>query len=208
MIINVKVFLFNYYIMIELLNQEYAIALFILYLILSGNYIGDLFGCRLQEAFTEIVFFKHIIAFLSLYYFVNLSTHIIQDPIKVLIKSMIMYLVFIFSRNVAFGYTIIFLLSMIVIKFLEDYKEYHYQNDKNDKKENNLFLSEDRINLIQKILVIVIYISIVVGFVRYAHNTFKSHKNFKWLIFLFGENRSEGCKSLNDNATLKNIQWF
>ena len=122
----------------SLIEPEYTNALFILYLIISGNYIGDLFGCRLQEAFTEIAFIKHLLAFLSLYYFVNLTTPSIQDPVNVLIKSLVMYTIFILSRNVSFGYTLIFLLSMIFIKFLEDYKQYHYTKEtKTDNKIEN-----------------------------------------------------------------------
>ena len=193
--------------MINLINQEYVIALFLLYLIISGNYVGDLFGCRLQEAFTELAYAKHLIAFFSLYYFVNLTTPGIQDPVKVLTKSVVMYLVFIVSRNVSFGYTIIFLLSMITIKFLEDYKEYHFKED-TDSKDDKQSVNKNRINTVQKSLVILVYGSIFVGFLRYTQNFYKTHKKFNWITYLLGKNRFSGCKSLKDNFTLKNVRWF
>ena len=193
--------------MLNLINQEYVIALFLLYLIISGNYIGDLFGCRLQEAFTELAYAKHLIAFFSLYYFVNLTTPGIQDPIKVLTKSVVMYLVFIVSRNVSFGYTLIFLLSMIIIKFLEDYKEFHFKED-TDSKDDKQSLNKNRINTVQKLLVILVYGSIFVGFLRYTQNFYKTHKKFNWVTYLLGKNRFSGCKSLKDKFTLKNVHWF
>ena len=193
--------------MINLINQEYVIALFLLYLIISGNYVGDLFGCRLQEAFTELAYAKHLIAFFSLYYFVNLTTPGIQDPVKVLTKSVVMYLVFIVSRNVSFGYTIIFLLSMITIKFLEDYKEYHFKED-TDSKDDKQSVNKNRINTVQKSLVILVYGSIFVGFLRYTQHFYKTNKKFNLITYLLGQNRFSGCKSLKDNFTLKNVRWF
>ena len=193
--------------MLNLMNQEYVIALFLLYLIISGNYTGDLFGCRLQEAFTELAYAKHLIAFFSLYYFVNLTTPGIQDPIKVLTKSVVMYLVFIVSRNVSFGYTVIFLLSMITIKFLEDYKEYHFKKDI-ESEDDNKTATEARLDVVQKSLVILVYGSILVGFLRYTQHFYKTNKKFNWITYLIGKNRFSGCKSLKDNFTLKNMRWF
>ena len=42
-------------------TSESFIALFLLYLIILGNYAGDLLGCRVQEIFSEIALAKHMI---------------------------------------------------------------------------------------------------------------------------------------------------
>lgn len=184
-------------------NPGNPIALFILYLIISGNYIGELLGCRLQETFSEIAYVKHIIAFLSLYYFVNLTTSEDLDPVKVLIKSAAMYSVFIISRNVSFGYTLIYLLCMIVIKFLEDYKTFHYKSVTEEEDNKNL----EKIENIQQLLTGVIYLVIFVGFLRYTLEHRRNIKKWSWITYFLGPD-IKGCKSLSDNATLKNVKWF
>ena len=192
----------------NLVKPDYAIALFILYLILAGNFAGDLFGCRLQEAFTELAFVKHIIAIFLLYYFVNLTTPGYQDPLKILIKTIIMYFVFIISRNVSFGYILIFIILMIVVKFIDDYKKFHYKADKDDEVDTAAIKKEnfDRLEKIQQNLVIIIYIVIFIGFIRYSQSHFTS--DLSWSSYLFGKNRFKGCKSLTDKYTLKGVYWF
>jgi len=192
----------------NLVKPDYAIALFILYLILAGNFAGDLFGCRLQEAFTELAFVKHIIAIFLLYYFVNLTTPGYQDPLKILIKTIIMYFVFIISRNVSFGYILIFIILMIVVKFIDDYKKFHYKADTDDEVDTAAIKKEnfDRLEKIQQNLVIIIYIVIFIGFIRYSQSHFTS--DLSWSSYLFGKNRFKGCKSLTDKYTLKGVYWF
>ena len=147
----------------NLMNPGNPIALFILYLIISGNYIGELLGCRLQEAFSEIALMRHTIAFLSLYYFVNLTNPEELDPVKVLIKSVIMYALFIVSLNVSLGYSVIFLLCMIAIKFLDDYKTFHYKSVTEEEDNGNL----EKIENTQQLLTGVVYLVIFVGIVHF-----------------------------------------
>ena len=52
-------------------TSESFIALFLLYLIILGNYAGELLGCRVQEIFSELALAKHMIGIFTLYYFVN-----------------------------------------------------------------------------------------------------------------------------------------
>ena len=164
------------------MNPGNPIALFILYLIISGNYIGELLGCRLQEAFSEIAYVKHIIAFLSLYYFVNLTTPEDLDPVKVLIKSAAMYSVFIVSRNVSLGYTLIFLLCMILIKFMEDYKTFHYKSVTEEEDSVNV----ERIEKTQQLLTGVVYLVILVGFLKYTLEHRKNIKKWSWKTYILG----------------------
>tara|TARA_B100000427_G_C15390357_1_gene543027 strand:- start:210 stop:785 length:576 start_codon:yes stop_codon:yes gene_type:complete len=187
---------------IEILkNPNNPIAIFILYLIIAGNYTGELFGCRLQEIFTEIAYVKHIIAFLSLHYFVNLTTPTKTDPVKTLIKSFVMYLLFMVTRNVSIGYTIIFLLSMFVIKFLEDYKSYHYKSLEDNKEKL------EKIENTQYYLNIIIYLVIFIGFIRYTINHINTTKQWSWESYLLGPDIYV-CDSLKDKGTLINVKWF
>ena len=43
--------------------------IFILYLVISGNFIGNRFSCKLQKLLQNNMFFKHLIGFMLLFFF-------------------------------------------------------------------------------------------------------------------------------------------
>ena len=46
---------------------------FVLFLIIASNYIGELFPCRVQNLLIGNIYLKHFIAFLTLVFFVVLT---------------------------------------------------------------------------------------------------------------------------------------
>lgn len=169
-------------------------GLFLLYLIILGNFSGELLNCRVQELFTEIALAKHIVIFFTIYYFINLTSPESQNPIHNLYKSAFMHLIFIVSRDIPILHTLIILTIMFIIKFLDDYKRFHYQ-------ENNP--KYQYINKIQLFLAIIIIFILIYGFIQYTKFEYKSHKNnWSWRKYLIGLNRNKPCDSLMDNKIL------
>lgn len=54
--------------------SENSFAVFVLYLVLSSNFLAPLFPCRLQEFLSESMFVRHILGYLTLTFFVVLSS--------------------------------------------------------------------------------------------------------------------------------------
>lgn len=173
------------------------IALFLLYLIILGNFTADVLGCRIQELFTEIPAAKHIVCFFSLYYFINLTSPEKMDPNKTLRESFVMYILFLVSRDIPFTYIILSLMSMFIIKYLEDYTVYHYKTVKD--KESKTY---KRLKLVQKTLTVVILILFLFGFVKYTLIQRKDHRdNWNWYHYIVGK-PNYVCHSLKDKMTL------
>jgi len=169
-------------------------GLFLLYLIILGNFSGELLNCRIQELFTEVALAKHVVIFFTIYYFINLTSPEEHNPIQNLYKSAFMHLIFIISRDLPILYTLIILVLMFVIKFLDDYKRFHYKKN------------HPKYNLINKITIgisIIILILLIYGFIQYTKFEYKSHKkNWSWRKYLIGLNRNKQCDSLTDNKIL------
>lgn len=55
----------------ELPNGFY---LALVYLVISGNYLGNLFGCRVQQLFREEMWLKHVLGLFTAYFLIVLST--------------------------------------------------------------------------------------------------------------------------------------
>ena len=170
-------------------------GLFLLYLIILGNFSGELLNCRIQELFTEVAIAKHVIIFFTIYYFINLTSPEENNPIHNLYKSAFMHLIFIISRDLPILHTLIILFIMFVIKFLDDYKRFHYKNKNHPTYK---LLSKIKIGLS-----IIIFIILITGFIQYTKFEFKSHKkNWSWRKYLIGLNRNKPCNSLTDNKIL------
>ena len=67
-------------------NAIHLKHLFVLYLIIAGNYLGELFGCKTQKMFQENMYFKHIIGFMTLYFFVLFTST--EEQKRGLIKNL------------------------------------------------------------------------------------------------------------------------
>ena len=50
-----------------------AMAIFIFLLIISGNYLGNLFPCKVQEQFENNIYLKHFLGYFTLLFFVILT---------------------------------------------------------------------------------------------------------------------------------------
>ena len=191
------------------MQSENTISLFLLYLIISGNYLGDLFGCRLQEAFTELILVKHLLAFLTLYFFVTLTGTKTQNPLNTMITSFGIYLIFILSRKIFLGYTLIILMLMLIIKMIDEYIQFYYTEDNKEESKKETKINKNKLINIQNVLTYMVYIIIFIGFVRNTHYKYKElGKKFDWIKYLIGENRSKSCQSLLDKHTFKDVIWF
>jgi len=172
------------------------IALFLLYLIILGNFTADILGCRIQEFFTEVPASKHLVCFFTLYYFINLTSNEYKDPNETLVNSAIMYLLFLLSRDIPFHYIIVCLIAMFIIKYIEDYKNFNYKNNK--KKDTKYH----RLHVVQKALVILIFILFFTGFIKYTFIQKSDHKkNWNWYHYIIGKSNYI-CASLKDTKTL------
>ncbi len=45
----------------------------LVYLVISGNYLGNLFGCKIQQLFRENMFVKHVLGLFTAYFLIILS---------------------------------------------------------------------------------------------------------------------------------------
>jgi len=185
---------------INSLSKHYS-SLFILFLIISGNYTGKLLGCRIQEIFTKSYFVKHLVAFISLYYFVNMTSTEIH-PTETIKTCLLVYLFFIISRNVTLGWMSVILLLTISIKIISDYINYFKEKKDNQKYKVTL----NRLEFTRKITIFAISLFYVIGFLRYMTQKMNEHGSFfSWASFLF---YSKECDNLSKATVLKNIKWF
>ena len=153
--------------------------IFIFFLIISSNYLGELFPCKIQEMLSSNMLFKHFCGFLTLSFFVVLTdkttTTTTQRFKYIISRSFIIYIIFLIfvKNNIAFfifALIIALIIYMINIKIneLDDDIKHH---DKGETDQQIIFTTDNTLvstlNKINKIATYIFYTTIVIGFLIY-----------------------------------------
>jgi hypothetical protein len=97
-------------------------GVFILYMIISANFLANTFGCNVQRLLNNNMYAKHLVGFFTLYFFVTLTsnTNITDDQFIFFKKfgaSILLYIIFIFSTRAKGMFFNIF-FSLIGVNYL------------------------------------------------------------------------------------------
>jgi len=186
----------------ELLNfTEIPIwNVFVLFLIIASNYIGELFPCRIQSLLVNNVYLKHFIAFLTLMFFVVLTDSSSQKKKFMVIftdsiKLYFLWLLLINSDKKFFVLGLILLAILYILQLIKnDYINNKKINEEINEEINNK--NKERLSLIkniEKIIFLIFFIVLVLGFIIYMGEKKIEYKDkFKYITFIFGKPSCRG----------------
>lgn len=172
--------------------------IFVLFLIIASNYIGELFPCRIQDYLSNNVYLKHFISFLTLLFFVVLTdTSLVKKKfMEIFISSLKLYFLFLLLINSTKKFFIFALFILAIIYIIQLIKK-DYINDENVPEETENYKN---IILVEKALFVLFYIVLVLGFIIYLGEKKIEYKNkFKYMTFIFGK---PSCKGKSPDTKL------
>jgi len=161
-------------------------------LIISANFLVEIFPCNLQYKLRNNMLFKHMFGIFTMIFFVRLSDSSTNNGNGVnysfntiLKNSLFLYLFFIvFSKcNIYFFYLILFLIGLTyIIKIIKD-------EDKNKNiTDKDVMNRQERYNNITYMMYILIFILTILGMIVYMgekKNEYK--KDFNYFTFFIGK---------------------
>ena len=170
--------------------------IFVLFLIIAANYIGELFPCRIQNLLNSNIYLKHVIAFLTLLFFVVItdSTYNYKAN-ETFIISIKLYIIFIIlvKNNREFFLFNLFILGLVYIMKL---KLKDYENNIDD--DNDLLYK--RLKIVEKIIFYLFFVVLITGFLIYMGEKKIEYKDkFRYNIFIFGK---PSCKGKSPDTKL------
>lgn len=191
-----------------------AISVFLLLLIIFGNFLGGLLPCRVQTLTHDNMLMKHFLGFLTLVFF-SAITIFKDNRIDVIFYCIILYLVFLVLSKTGVKYftTTIFLIGLVY--FMEI-----YGSELNDKlvlfsskgQELNIFEKYVLKNYqyLQTSLIVLCIPIILFGFITYLGNKKREYKEkFSFIDFFLGKPE---CKNVSppDNVMkdIENLKLF
>ena len=182
-----------------------SMAIFIFLLIVSGNYLGNLFPCRIQDSFENNMYAKHFLGYFTLLFFVLFTMdEQIRNVNYILLGSFILYITFLLlSSTPYYIWFSIFIIAAIIYIF--ELKKREYNALKNKQNKNQMTNSIDNVNIIQYSLGIINAVLLVLGFLIYmGEKKIEYGKNFHYGMFLFGKPSCRGkTKKTNIFNSLK-----
>ena len=174
-------------------------TVFVLFLIIASNYIGELFPCKVQDILASNVYLKHVVAFLTMLFFVVLSDPSLNLKLEELLyNSLKMYIVFLFliNCNKTFFIFALFLLGLCYILHLKknDLKK-NVEDDQNNEEVKNKLELFTKIN---NITIYLLFIVLIVGLIIYmGEKKIEYQDTFNYVTFIFGK---PSCRGKSPNT--------
>ena len=147
-------------------------------LLISGNYIGELFSCNIQRTLSKNRVYKHILGVLTLYFFVTaLDDKKILSPITYMLSSIITYTWFVIITLTPTFYTFS-IISLLAFIYLFNDLDKHF----------HILSSTHKFVLFSVLFSITILLSIIGCYKYYNIKSHKFGKKFNINKFFFGKN--------------------
>ena len=162
-----------------------ANALFVFVLIISGNYIADLFPCRVQKLMRENVYMKHLIGFMIMY-FLTILTFPELKSISGIESAVFLYILFILTTKIDYIAWVIVMSIYALIYLLNIYVfDLRKKKTKNKKEEK---ANKKKIIHIKRFITVLIFFNIfliLLGFIyRVGMMKMKYKKTFSFSKFI------------------------
>ena len=169
-------------------NILFGISL--LLLSVSGNFVGETLGCKLQTKLSQNMVVKHILVLFIIFFSIGISKDIIH-PFTRLCITMIIYVLYLSISKIPMTATfIVFLLLLfaIILHTCQEYAEQHISKEEDD-------MTFDIWNIMYTIIFSGIVVTLFVGIILYIRSKQREYKNdWSTTTFLFGNTE---CK-VND----------
>lgn len=121
-------------------------SVYVLFILLAVNHLGNIFGCKIQQLLTQNIFVKHLFGLIAMYTFV-----VFADYKELTLKQRIYatfgyYIWFILIARTDYRFTIVILIIFLIMSEINQYEP-------NVKAEKILFV----INILLTIVGVMIY---------------------------------------------------
>jgi len=172
-------------------------AFFAFYLLISSNYLGELFSCKFREYLSSSMIIKHILGIFTFGFLVIVSSIDLDEENAIyngILLTCILYIWFLLSTR-----THVYITSIIVIMFFVMYIIGNKIKElKNNKK------STKKLELINKYILIITGAITILGVINYGYlkkiEVNKRNEKFNLLTFIIGKNK---CRNDKIDSLLK-----
>jgi hypothetical protein len=166
-------------------------SLFIIYLLISCNFLAQLFSCQLQNILRNHMYVKHIVGFCTMLFCIILVDSTIQKEnryLEGLGYAIIFYIWFWITTKTNLYITLNVIVLFVIIYVLQLYK-----NSLNNDQDNEF--DKEKISNLQIYISVIAFVVSLIGFIIYYLEKKKEYKdNWNTKDFLLGRT---DCKDID-----------
>ncbi len=167
--------------------EIYAHHMFILYLLIAANFLAPLVGCKMQRILQDSMLLKHILGFMTLYFFVVLTSQPDVHPTRSALQAFLIYLFFLMTTRTTTRIMAVIFVLLFVLYILNSWKTYistHAQYTDTAERERRLAY----ITLAQQAIQYIIIGLTLIGFAYYLYLKRREYGRggFDWTTFFIG----------------------
>lgn len=187
----------------KILIDSNIFCIFIFILIVSANFLAEIFPCRIQNLLRSNMLVKHIFGLFTMIFFVVLSSGITDKNIfKIVNMSFLLYILFILiskTQIYAFYLILIFLGIAYIINIIKEQEKENIKSEENDKLINEKINNYE--NIMYVLYVLIIITTIIGGLLYMGEKKIEYKNNFNYKTFFFGK---PSCKGKSPNVNVIN----
>ena len=173
----------------KILLDTKLFSIFIFILIVSANFLAEIFPCRLQYLLRNNMLIKHVFGLFTMIFFVVLSSGD-KKILNIIKNSVLLYILFILISkcNLHIFYLILFLLGITyILNIMNDEKKI------NEEISNEEISNEDIYENIIYFLYVIIFILVFIGVLVYMGEKKIEYKDkFTYYTFFIGKSICKG----------------
>lgn len=159
----------------------FIVAIFLLILAISGNFVAEVFSCQFQRFLSHNMLAKHFIILLMIYFTFSFTGNQNVNPIVNLRKALMVYCFFLLFNRMTLSYTNLAIVLLCTILVLKHYIDYYHSNNINPVQIQNF------INICDFLFLVLVFI-ISFGFIQYLFKQIKDYgSSFNFFTFIFGK---------------------
>lgn len=167
--------------------EIYAHHMFILYLLIAANFLAPLIGCKMQKLLQDSMLMKHIVGFMTLYFFVVLISQPGVHPTDSVLQALLIYVWFIMTTRTTTRIMAVIFVLLFVLYVLNTWKSYmstHPETSTPEDRERTIARIETAMQVVQYIIIALT----IVGFAYYLMLKRKEYRSgFDWTAFFVGK---------------------
>lgn len=162
-------------------------AVFLLFIAISANFLGNTLNCGLQFDLTTTPILRNLFLYILIVFTIDFTSKKSMSVQEILSKSLIIYIFYIMlsKQDYITMYIVIILLISTYLCYLQS--SYLKENDK-----DTIFFDE-----LSSFLIYGIGIITIIGFLMYFSRQYNEHEtDFDIIKFIFGTNQCDKLKTL------------
>jgi len=177
--------------------------LFILYLVLAGQFLSPLFPCNTSRLFMDSMWLRHILGFLTLVFFIVATDTELDDYIPlgtVLTSSVLIYLWFLVSSKMTANWWLGLVVLLAILYMIDLYQERQIKED--PRMRQSLALAKNVILGLSLVLTLI-------GFLIYVGEKKLDYKGkFDYMTLILGTSTCKGTPNVRPYMDSLNAAIF